>query len=438
MDYSNEQNEQNEQQEEAIITPWAVSSKNGINYKRLIEKFGTEPITGEMIKRIERLTNMRAHPWLRRGLFFSQRDLSDLLDAYERNESIYLYTGRGPSSDSMHLGHMIPFDFTKYLQDAFGAILVIQMSDDEKYFFRKPTQPGNLEHFNNLAYKNAQDIIARGFNPDKTYIFANSEEILTNAEFMKNFFEMLDLFRGKDVESIFGIGQENKLSQIIWPLLQSGPAFSTIFPHIFENKNVYCLVPCAIDQDVYFRFCRDFSNYGKTKGYKKPAVILSEFFPALQGANSKMSSSVDAPTTIFLDDTPEQIETKIKQYALSGGGKTMREHKEFGADLTIDVAFHSLLYFHPDDESLEWIAKEYRSGRMTSSQIKKIATDKITEYVLNHQYNKSLVTEDVIKHFFSKRPLDHQRPQRNNIVLYSDEEYSKQGVAFDRYFGAYT
>lgn len=34
----------------------------------------------------------------------------------------------------MHLGHLLPFIFTKYLQEAFGVPLVIMMSDDEKYF----------------------------------------------------------------------------------------------------------------------------------------------------------------------------------------------------------------------------------------------------------------------------------------------------------------
>lgn len=42
--------------------------------------------------------------------------LSQLLDLYEAGKKFYLYTGRGPSSDSLHLGHLIPFHFTKYLQ----------------------------------------------------------------------------------------------------------------------------------------------------------------------------------------------------------------------------------------------------------------------------------------------------------------------------------
>lgn len=41
------------------------------------------------------------------------RDLNEILDLYEKGEKFYLYTGRGPSSEALHLGHLIPFMFTK-------------------------------------------------------------------------------------------------------------------------------------------------------------------------------------------------------------------------------------------------------------------------------------------------------------------------------------
>lgn len=41
------------------------------------------------------------------------RELDKILDRYEQGKPFYLYTGRGPSSDSMHLGHMVPFVFSK-------------------------------------------------------------------------------------------------------------------------------------------------------------------------------------------------------------------------------------------------------------------------------------------------------------------------------------
>jgi tryptophanyl-tRNA synthetase len=47
-----------------------------------------------------------------RGLMRA-RELDKILDRFEAGKPFFLYTGRGPSSDSMHLGHMVPFVFTK-------------------------------------------------------------------------------------------------------------------------------------------------------------------------------------------------------------------------------------------------------------------------------------------------------------------------------------
>jgi tryptophanyl-tRNA synthetase len=58
-------------------------------------------------------------------VFFAHRDLDEVLKNYEKKKPFYLYTGRGPSADAMHLGHLMPFLFTKYLQDAFNVPLVI-------------------------------------------------------------------------------------------------------------------------------------------------------------------------------------------------------------------------------------------------------------------------------------------------------------------------
>ena len=50
----------------------------------------------------------------------------------------------------------------------------------------------------------------------------------------------------------------------------------------------------------------------------KPALIHSKFFPPLQGAKRKMSSS-DSNCAIFLTDSGDDIERKIKEHAFSGG-----------------------------------------------------------------------------------------------------------------------
>ena len=56
----------------------------------------------------------------------------------------------------------------------FDVPLVIQMTDDEKFFFKDGK---NLDDYTDLAYENAKDIIACGFDPDKTFIFTDVEYI---------------------------------------------------------------------------------------------------------------------------------------------------------------------------------------------------------------------------------------------------------------------
>jgi tryptophanyl-tRNA synthetase len=102
-----------------------------------VEQFGSQRITDELLERMERVTGKPLHRFLRRGIFFSHRDLNAILDMYGKGQKFYLYTGRGPSSESLHLGHLIPFHFTKWLQDAFDCPLVIQLTDDEKFLFKQ-------------------------------------------------------------------------------------------------------------------------------------------------------------------------------------------------------------------------------------------------------------------------------------------------------------
>lgn len=164
---------------EQVIDPWNVQGAvaadgtiQAIDYTKLIRDFGTKEISPELLARFEKLTGHRPHILLRRGMFFSHRDLERILDRYEQKLPFFLYTGRGPSSDSMHLGHMIPFTFTKWLQDVFDVPLVIMLTDDEKFLFKPDL---TIEDTLRFSESNAADIIAVGFDPKKTFIFSDFE-----------------------------------------------------------------------------------------------------------------------------------------------------------------------------------------------------------------------------------------------------------------------
>ncbi len=158
-------------EDDDFVDPWNVTSKSdtGINYDKLIQKFGSSKIDDALISKIEAIVKQPVHHFIRRGIFFSHRDLHNILNLYEAKKPFFLYTGRGPSSESMHLGHLVPFIMTKWLQDVFDVPLVIQMTDDEKFLWKDMS----IEEANRLVYENAKDIIACGFDVEKTFIFSD-------------------------------------------------------------------------------------------------------------------------------------------------------------------------------------------------------------------------------------------------------------------------
>ena len=401
--------------DEMVVNAWEVKGK--IDYTKLVNQFGSTLIDPDLLQRIEAATVGKGHVpqlhrFLRRGIFFSHRDLSTLLDCISKGQQLYLYTGRGPSSSSMHLGHLIPFLFTKWLQDAFNAPLVIQMTDDEKFLFKgEYTSAGdNLHHYASLTIENARDIIACEFDYEKTFIFSDLDYV---GRMYPNIVRIWKAVTTNTVNGIFGFTGSSNIGQVAFPAIQAAPSFASSFPSVLdataESKRC-CLIPCAIDQDPYFRMTRDVAHKLVQKGHGlggKPALIHSKFFPPLQGATGKMSSS-DENSAIFLTDSPSEIERKIKQHAFSGGQETKKLQQEKGADLDVDVSYQWLRFFLEDDEELERIGKDYGSGSgefWSTGLVKQRLIEVLQDLVAAHQERRAKITDEEVRRWMEERSI---------------------------------
>lgn len=380
---------------EQQIDPWNVEGaivdgkQVAIDYDKLIQQFGTRKIDEAMLVRFEKVTGHKPHILLRRGTFFSHRDLNTILDRYEKGEKFYLYTGRGPSSESMHLGHMIPFVFCAWLQNVFNCPIVIQMTDDEKFLF-KPSL--TLEDTYKFTLDNAKDIAAVGFNPDKTFMFADTDYVA--GEFYRNVVRISRCITYNQAKATFGFEGTDAIGKSHFVAIQAAPAFSTSFPQIFgTNSQVPCLIPCAIDQDPYFRLTRDVSARLKVP---KPALLHAKFFPALQGPGTKMSASVDS-SAIFMNDTPKKIKDKINKHAFSGGGNTVEEHRANGGNPDVDVPYQYLTFFLEDDAKLQALYDGYKKGDILTGELKKTCIGVIQDFVAGFQKRRSEVTDDMVR-----------------------------------------
>jgi len=390
-------------QSEQVVTPWEVEAgEDGVDYDKLIKQFGCEAVTPAQIERIERLTGRRAHRFLRRGLFFAHRDLNDLLDAFEKGEPFYIYTGRGPSSESLHLGHLVPFQFTKWLQEAFNVPLVIELTDDEKFLFKDDL---SLVEAQRLGFENARDIIAVGFDPAKTFIFRDTDYI---KELYPVALQIQKRITLSTAMGAFGFKNSDNIGKCAFPAIQASPSFAQAFPS-FLRPGTRCFIPQAIDQDPYFRVCRDVA--AKLR-WPKPALIHSKFLPALQGHQTKMSASV-ASTALYMTDTGKQIRKKINKYAFSGGGTTLEEQREHGANLSVDVPYQYLKIWLEDDEELLRIGEAYAAGELLTGEVKKRLGDVVAEVVREHQEARARVDDALVHRFMD--------PTRTELVARLNE-----------------
>ena len=113
-------------------------------------------------------------------------------------------------------------------------------------------------------------------------------------------------------------------------------------------------------------------------GLMPPSSTYHRFAMGLTG--DKMSSS-KPKTTIFMDDSIEDMSKKVKR-ALSGGQPTIEEHRRLGGDCSKDVSFQYLQFFFEDDDSeLTKIARDYESGKLLAGQMKQICIDRASEWL---------------------------------------------------------
>lgn len=377
---------------EQKITPWDVEVKSSgdipvkIDYEKVINQFGCQKFETSLVDRLEEITGRPAHYFFRRNIVFAHRDFNLLLDAVASKKPFYLYTGRGPSSSAMHIGHAIPFLLCKYIQDVFRIPFVIQITDDEKFLWKDM----ELDEAVRYGRENIKDIIAFGFDPALTYIFSNVESSHRFEEVTLKISKSINL---NEAFKVFGFDMSSNVGQIAFPSKEIAPCFSSSFG--FVEKGAMCLVPAAIDQDPYFRLARDKAKILKEK---KPSSIYVSLLPDLKGVNRKMSAS-DPNSSIYLCDSAEQIRKKINSYAFSGGRETLEEHKEKGGNIEVDVPFEYLRYFLDNDDELERYRCGYICGDISSGDMKKRCIGAVQGFVAGYQEARARVTDEDLRIF---------------------------------------
>ncbi|MBI2084757.1 MAG: tryptophan--tRNA ligase [Candidatus Aenigmarchaeota archaeon] len=346
----------------------AVDNVEGeVNYEETMKEFGIEKIDS-YLKQMKNLDTL-----YRRGVVFGHRDFGSVFNAIKGKKPFAVLTGFNPSGP-LHLGNLMVLQEALFFQKN-GAEVFIPISNDETYVFKKAQ---TVDEATKNAYEHViPTIIALGFDRKKTKIFLSTKL----AKVYELAVKMSTKTTFSSVKAIFGFNNDTNPGQIFYSVMQSA---HILLPQLEEYGGTRpTVVNIGIDQDPYMRLVRDIAD---KLGYVKPSSTYHTFMPGLQGG--KMSGS-KPETCIYLTDKPEVAEKKIMG-AFSGGARTLEEHRKVGGNPDIDVACQYLYYmFEEDDKRIKKIFDEFRSGKMTSGEVKHYLAEKVKKFLTGHQRKRA-------------------------------------------------
>ena len=338
-----------------IIDPWGSGLLE--DYEKIIKDFGLEVFDSKLFPKPNRI--------MRRGVVFAGRDLKIISDAIKTKKRFYVLSGIMPSNEKIHFGTKMVIENIRYFQEH-GAEAYILVADLEAASTRgialKEARKRALD-FHIPAY------VALGLDAKKTNFYFQSE----NKDVMNNAYEFAKKITLNEFKAIYGSADPGKIMGAVTQVAD------ILYPQFKERMPG--IIPVGVDQDPHIRLTRDVVKRVKEKKFFLPSSVYHKYTPSLDGS-LKMSKS-KPESCIELPEDIENVKKKIMR-ALSGGRDTLKEHRKLGAIIEKDMVFELMKqHLVEDDRELNKIYKAYKSGKMTSGELKKIACSKMEKFMNN-------------------------------------------------------
>jgi len=352
-----------------IIDPYG--SELVEDYTKAIKDFGLEVFIPSMFPEPNRV--------MRRGVVFAGRDLSIIAKCIKEKKPFYALSGIMPTNDHIHLGNKVVVENLAYFQKH-GAITFILVADLEAAAARGVS----LEEGRKRALEfHIPAYLALGLDPKNTIFYFQSE----NKDVVHFAYEIAKKITLNEFKAIYGSADPGRIMSAV---TQVG---DVLYPQFKERMPG--IIPVGLDQDPHIRLARDVVSRMKDRKYFPVSSLYHKYTPSLDGT-IKMSKS-KPESCISLPEDPKVACKKIRN-AMSGGRDTLEEHRKLGAVVEKDMAFELLKqHLIEDDEELDRIYHDYKSGKMTSGELKQIACDKMTEFMEDFtkklEHNRKLVKD---------------------------------------------
>ncbi len=362
------------------ITPWEVRG-DSVDYNALISLFELDVVTTEVRNLIQDVFG-EEHHLISRGIFYAHRFLRlALLDLKYRRSRVYLFTGRG-ASGPMHIGHLIPVNLAKWMQERLGLDFYFQISDDEKFVLRPDL---GLKKVRRYALDNALDFIALGFDERRTHIIWDTQVASWLYPLSLKLAKRISL---SELKNLVKIDDSWNVGVAFYSVVQSMPA---LMMEMELNEPYRALIPMAVDQDPLMRVSVLIAD---KMSLRKPGMIHSKFLLGLKG-EPKMGTKYPE-SAIFLTDPPEVVRRKIEGSAC---GRPRR-----------CPALSYLRAFDPDDETFFslWEAC-FNDPEEGCKQVKRRAIEVLVPFVEEHQMRRREMRDKVQDYLMSEPPIPLDR-----------------------------
>ncbi len=347
----------------------APDTENTEVVDKLIKQFGLSTFT-------EQERNRHDNMLFRRGIVIAHRDFKLVEERIRQSKPFIQMTGIA-CSGPMHLGHKVDIDMFLYFKSQ-GAKSYYCAADIDGYVARPDEKVSSLEKAKQIAVDNVADALALGVDEKDIYVQSKKEQ-----RYYEFAFELTKKFTFNTLFAIYG--DDYNPGKNASNMLQ----YADIMHQQLKEFNgpMPSLTGIGVDQDPHARAVRDVASR-LPYGLVPPSFIYFSFQPSLQ-LGKKMSSS-DPASTILLSDTPEEVKKKIRN-AYSGGKDTLEEHKRLGGVPEIDRAFQILRYHNTNDKLVNQIYVKFKSGEMTSGELKDETIKFTIELLKKHQEKKKSV-----------------------------------------------
>lgn len=348
------------------IDPWGSSALR--DYSKLQSEFGIEPISTIS----GRIKNPSLH--IRRGIDFGHRDLGRIIDAIEKNEKFAVMSGIKPTG-IFHLGTKMTADDMIYFQSlstkstVFYAIADVEAYCDNGISFSDSRK---------IAVQNVADILALGLDPERAYVYLQSEEIRV--------MKLSTIFsKGVTNNMLKAIYGERQIGLYLSALVQAGDILMPQLEDFGGPKPT--VVPVGVDQDPHIRLARDLADkFREQFGFIQPSAIYHRLMLSLSG-ETKMSKR-SASTLLTLADSQGEAERKVME-AFTGGRATIEEQRRMGGEAEKCPVF-DLYNFHfaSSDEHATDVFRECIGGIRMCGECKREAASLIKVFLEQHQAKK--------------------------------------------------